>query len=56
VSDADRPPPRADGTRPAFVSRMHVRLGCKPTALNDHGVKVVLKSMTFEGPAGVKFP
>jgi hypothetical protein len=56
VSDADKPSPRADGSLPPFVSRMHVRLGCKATAFNDHGVKVVLKSVGFEGPAGVNFP
>jgi len=56
ASDADKPPPRADGSRPPFLSRMHVRLGCKATPLNDHGVKVVLRSVSFEGPAGASFP
>ena len=32
------------------------RLACKATASNDHGVKVTLKSLTFEGPAGRTFP
>jgi len=56
ISDADRPPADSDGFRPKFVSKMHVRLGCKQTVINDHGVKVILNSMTFEGPAGLNFP
>lgn len=54
--DSDRPALRADGRFPPFVSRMHVRLGCKKKLLNDHGVKVLLKSLSFEGPDGAQFP
>jgi hypothetical protein len=34
----------------------HAWLVCDATAINDHGVKVLLKSATFEGPPGLDLP
>lgn len=34
----------------------HAWLACDATAVNDHGVRLVLKSAEFEGPAGAEVP
>lgn len=34
----------------------HAWLACDATGVNDHGVKIVLESATFEGPPGLDMP
>jgi hypothetical protein len=52
---------QTSGANPAHHPRhifntSFVRLACKETPSNDNGVRVTLKSVTFEGPAGQTFP
>ncbi|MFO1425653.1 MAG: hypothetical protein U1F11_01490 [Steroidobacteraceae bacterium] len=49
-------PSSENAPRRPFLSPMHARLACGTTVLNDHGVKVVLKSLTLEGPLGLRLP
>lgn len=39
-----------------LIGFAHAWMGCDATAVNDHGVRVVLKSAVFEGPAGAELP
>ena len=45
-----------EGRLVRIFNTMQARLACKETASNDQGVKVTLKSLTFEGPPGRTFP
>ena len=38
-----------------FLHAMHVRLGCLPGPSNDEGVRVVLRSIAFDGPPNLRF-
>lgn len=47
--------PAIPAGRPA-TNALYLRMNCRETAVNDHGVRAVLKSATFEGPAGFVIP
>lgn len=39
-----------------FLRPMWTRLTCGVTLDNDHGIRITLKSMTIDGPAGLTLP
>lgn len=48
-----QPTPGADQHIVGFA---HAWMWCDRTAVNDHGVRIVLRSATFEGPANARLP
>jgi hypothetical protein len=48
-----QPVPRANQHLMGFA---HAWMWCDRTAVNDHGVRIVLRSATFEGPANAALP
>ena len=39
-----------------YLQPMWTRLQCANALTNNHGVRLILRSVTFSGPAGLKFP
>lgn len=44
------------GAGQSSLGLAHAWMACDATAFNDHGVRIVLKSAVFEGPAGLDLP